>query len=126
MLNTSRIYPYRIDDLHKTPYKNGTVRSNISQVRKAKSVNIVQCYNEPEYCCIQTTPKKVSFNKKVFVQFIHNLEDYDKQMIRQLWWSKHELADLREDDCVINTKPDTNFFLDFLFKLCDWNIDFEY
>jgi hypothetical protein len=124
MLNNSRVYPYKINDPHKSPYKSGTVRSNIlDQVRKANAVSIVQCYNEPEYCCIQTIPKKVSFNKNVYVRIIHNREDYDKQMIRQLWWSKHELADLREENYVIDSKQEPASFLDFLCKICDWKID---
>lgn len=130
MLNNSRIYPYKIDDLHKTPYKNGKVRSNVlgQHKKKAKSVSFVQCYNELEYCCIQTIPKKVSFNQNVYVRIIHNREEYDKQMIRQLWWSKLELAELREENGAIDSKQEMNpevSFLDFLFKICHWNIDFD-
>lgn len=128
MLNKSRVYPYKMDDNYKTPKK---INARTNQVRKVAPVNIVQCYNEPEYYCIQTTPKKVSFDKKVYVQLIHSREEYDKKMIRQLWWSKPELDDLRQYqqpdyEFEFETKPDERGFFDFLYKLCDWNIDFEY
>lgn len=123
MLNNSRVYPYKINDTHKTPYKTGAVRSDIGQMRKARSVS-VQCYNESEHCAVQSVPKKVSFDQNIYVRLIHNREQYDKHMIRQLWWSKHELADLRKETCVVDSKEVS--FLDFLFKICDWNVDYEY
>jgi hypothetical protein len=123
MLNNSRVYPYKINDMHKTPYKNGAVRSDIGQTRKAGSVS-VQCYNEPERCDIQPISKKVSFDQNIYVRLIHNREEYDKHMIRQLWWTKHELADLRKEGYAVETKPEVSF-LDFLFKICDWKIDFD-
>ena len=98
MLSKSKPYPYKIDDLHKSR----TVEKKAGRY---------------EYCIPR--PKKVSFNTKVYIYFINNRDEYDKHMIRQLWWSRHELADLREQNEV---QPKlTSHFLDFLFTLCDWN-----
>ena len=98
MLSKSKPYPYKIDDLHKSHI----VEKNAGRY---------------DYCIPR--PKKVSFNTNVYIHFIHNRDEYDKHMIRQLWWSRHELADLREQNEV---QPKlTSHFLDFLFTLCDWN-----